>query len=149
MPNMLAVISKAYPQVKRLKDAKRSIEVEVTRADGKAARKRDHHGCAMAEACKRSFKLDGAMVGGTIAYMIKGATAYRYEVPESVGREIVSFDRGAGFMTGKYQLAPMSPTRRFGVRKQQNPPRGDGTGKRMKFKKRHQTANMRANLALA
>ena len=105
MPKAIDVIKQFYPQVKTVIAAKKWLTVEVLPTDGRKGRKK-HRACAMADACKRKFHLDGAMVARTTAYLVKGAVATRYQLPSSVQREIVSFDRGAGFAPGLYRLAP-------------------------------------------
>jgi hypothetical protein len=59
----------------------------------------------MAVACQRMFHADGMIIGKQTAYLIKGTKAVRFSLPESVRKEIVSFDRGSGFEPGEYQLS--------------------------------------------
>lgn len=100
----LLIVRKFFPKVTRVVDATEPITVEVTKGDERASKKRDLNHCAMAVACKRSMVLDGVVMAMCTAYLIKGRKATRYKVPESVQREIVSFDRGAGFSPGEYRL---------------------------------------------
>jgi hypothetical protein len=106
----LAIVRKYFPKVTEVEDGDTKLQVEVTSADSKSAAVRNHEACAMAVACKRKFKADGVIVSISTAYIIKGKKAIRYEVPEAVQREIVSFDREAGFAPGEYELRPVPPT---------------------------------------
>ncbi len=92
------------------------MKIEVTPRDASSKAVRDHNGCAMAVACKRALKLDGVIISRSIAYLIKGDHATRFKLPESISREVVSFDRGAGFAVGKYELERVPKTSRLGYR---------------------------------
>jgi hypothetical protein len=104
VPKALHNVRKFFPKVTRVTDASKGLEIEVTKQDDKISRRSDHAGCAMAVACKRELKLDGVIIARTVAYLVKGDEAIRYDVPEAVSREIVSFDRGGGFAPGNYAL---------------------------------------------
>lgn len=139
----LAVVRKFFPNVTSVRDADDSIDVTVTANDDKVSRKKEHDGCAMAVACKRELKLDGVIVARKSAYTIKNNVATRYELPESVSREVVSFDRGAGFAPGDYSMRPPSESRRLG---RQTGGGGSRTGTGKPIKRKHSTANIRAVL---
>jgi hypothetical protein len=102
--SMLNTVRKHFPQVKKVFDAKEGLVVEVTRKDEATSKRRKHSECAMAIAAKRTFHADGVIVSVTKAYLVTGDTATRYQLPEAVSREVVSFDRGAGFAPGQYRL---------------------------------------------
>jgi hypothetical protein len=104
MPTALAIVRKFFPEVSTVEDGRRKVRVEVTKKDGNSAAVRNHKACAMAVACKRSMNLDGVVISVNRAYLIKGDTAVRYALPESVSREVVSFDRNGGFAPGEYEL---------------------------------------------
>ncbi len=70
----------------------------------------------MAVACKRAFKLDGVIISRSVAYLIKDNKATRFKMPESASREVISFDRGAGFSVGEYELRRVPKTSRLGYR---------------------------------
>jgi hypothetical protein len=97
----------------------------------------------MAVACKRITKADGVIVAISTAYIIKGKKAYRYEVPKSVQREIVSFDRDAGFAPGEYELTPYYPCGKLGERNDRKGPH-KVTGKPIQF--HHRTTGIRSTL---
>ena len=139
----LAVVKKFFPNVEDVEDARCHAEVTVTAADEKASKKMDHDSCAMAVACKRELKVDGVIISRKTAYLIKGTKATRYELPESVSREVVSFDRGGGFAPGDYNMRPPSESRRLGVMRGGNGAR-NGNGK--PIRRQHKTSNIRAVL---
>jgi hypothetical protein len=110
----LRTVQKYFPGVTKVQDAKESIGVTVTMADNRSAKVKNHQACAMAVACKRGQHADGVIVSLNRAYIIKGNVATRYALPESAAREVVSFDREAGFAPGEYTMVPTSPSRRLG-----------------------------------
>jgi hypothetical protein len=145
MPNSLRIVQQFFPAVTTVTQARDNIQIEVLPRDVAHGRAKGHHVCAMARACKRTFDLDGAIVSLGSAYLIKGVRATRYIVPQSVSREIVSFDRGSGFAPGFYSL--YKPVQKM--------PPGSGTGhgpstRRKTGKKnrpRHVTAGVRSVLS--
>lgn len=110
----LSTLRQYFPGVTAVSDATRGAEIEVTVPDSKNSISLDHARCALAVACKRSFKADGVLVGTKTCYVIHGHNAVRYKLPESTSREIVSFDRKAGFYPGRYSLRAPGPQERFG-----------------------------------
>lgn len=110
----LKKVRKYFPNVKSVEDATKPIHVEVTPRDVSTSKRKAHAECAMAVACKRSMNLDGVIIATSRAYLIKGDEATRYNVPETVAREVVSFDRGASFEPGEYDLIPPSETDKLG-----------------------------------
>jgi len=103
-------VRKFFPGVKHVVDATEPLNIEVTKGDVSTSKRKAHSECAMAVACKRAKHLDGVIIATSTAYLIKGDTATRYTVPDSVGREVVAFDRGGSFEPGEYKLIkPNSP----------------------------------------
>jgi hypothetical protein len=138
----LANVRKYFPKVERVEDSDTPLQVEVTKADSNSSAVRNKEGCAMAVACKRRMKADGVLVARSVAYIIKGTTATRYQVPMAVQKEIVSFDREAGFAPGTYQLIPENPANRFGEKRKYGP--GKLSGKPVRFQ--HRTTGIRTAL---
>jgi hypothetical protein len=128
MATALQIVQHFHPEVTTVKDAKRNIHIEVLPRDTSLATVKNHKTCAMAVACKRRFHLDGVIISVGRAYLVKGKTATRFKLPESVSREIVSFDRKAGFAPGEYQLDAPSPSTRLGVRSEGGHTRHKGRG---------------------
>lgn len=142
------IVRRFFPEVQEVQDAKESLSVEVSKADSDSAEVKKHGACAMAVACKRKTRADGVIVSVGTAYVIQGTTAYRYRVPQSVAREVVSFDRHAGFMPGQYQLN--KPSRVQGLGKRRVNPAKEGKGKPHPHKgtlKHHRTEGIRTVLA--
>lgn len=145
--NALKTVQRYFPNVKKVVDAKGPVNIEVLPEDLNTAEVRKHQTCAMAVACKRALKLDGAIFGINTAYLIQGNKGTRYQVPESVRREVVSFDRGApsGFVAGEYHLKPICPSRKLGTNHRGGHPSGRPLPKGIKRPK-HRTEGIRAIL---
>lgn len=146
----LQVVQTYFPKVSKVTDADGPVQVEVTDADNKSSQVRNHNACAMAVACKRKFKADGVIIAIATAYIIKGNEATRYTLPDSVSREVVSFDRKAGFMPGEYQLVPHGKSSRIGYQREPQNEKTDNRnpdgGLKRRFKFRHFTEGVRAAL---
>jgi hypothetical protein len=143
--NSLRMVRSYFPKVERVDDATKPAIVEVTKTDVANAERKNHRICALALACKRSFNADGIIIGLTTAWVIKGKIATRYHLGDSISREITSFDRGAAYDVGLYNLVPISPCARLGTVRSTNPNRsGKNTGGLKKF--RHYTRNVRTTL---
>ena len=112
--SVLSIVRKYHPEVTQVVDASKSIEISVSKADCKSGKFSEPDNCAMAKAFQREH--DGAIISLSSAYIIDGTKAVRYKVPESVSREIVSFDRNHQFAPGEYQLRPPSASEKIGKR---------------------------------
>jgi hypothetical protein len=110
MPRVLEIIHKYHPEVKTVVDAKRAVRVDVTSEDCAKGNKKAPNLCAMARAFEREKNYDGAIISTTVSYLIRGDKATRFMTPESVAREIISFDRHADFTPGRYTLKPPGET---------------------------------------
>lgn len=141
---VLNVVQRFFPKVEQVIDANYRALIDVTQKDASSKAIKDHTGCAMAIACKRKFHLDGVIISRSVAYLIKGTRARRFKVPESISREVVSFDRGSGFTPGKYELAAVPNSMKQGYRegKPERPAKRDGKPSRP----RHLTTNVRSVL---
>lgn len=138
----LKMVKSFFPLVQKVVDADKGVVVEVTKADVAKADIRQHKTCALAVSCQRSFHAEGVIIGLTTAYIIRGNTAYRFKLTDTISREITSFDRGAGYDEGEYLLAPASPAARLGAAHRGG--RRSGTGTKRAF--RHYTKNVRVSL---
>lgn len=146
MATALQVVRKFFSNVKSVVDAKRNATIEVTKADETNSKKKSHKTCAMAVACKRKFKLDGVIISVNRAYLVKGTQARRFTLPESVSREVTSFDRGGGFEPGEYELAKVPETSRLDKPKNKGNGHGDGPRPERERKHIHKTGGIRISL---
>ena len=140
----LALVQKYFPQVTTVTDADENAVIEVTKHDSAGGARKDHAHSALAKACQRTFEARGVIVSLSTVYVIKKEGAIRYKVPESVAREIVSFDRKAEFAEGEYHLAKPNPARRLG--KNQHGHTNISNGKKQGRQRLHFTGNIRARL---
>ena len=140
----LKIVQKFFPGVTSVVDAVRPQVIEVQAKDGTVKGVKNHEECALAVACKRSMKLDGVIISRSVAYLVKGKKARRFNLPPGTAREVVSFDRGAGFQPGKYLLSGIEENRRLGHRQGSNKDKATGNGKPKPF--RHVTSNIRTVL---
>jgi hypothetical protein len=143
MGDALRNVRKYFPEVTKVQDAKEPIGVIVTNADNRSAKVKNHQACAMAVACKRGRRPDGVIVSINRAYVIKGNLATRYRLTESASREVVSFDREAGFAPGEYTLMPPEPSRKLGAITGGN---GQKTGTGKPVIRKHVTTGIRTVL---
>lgn len=117
MPTPKTLIKRHFPQVKRIVDSERTLDVTVTAEDTAAGNKLDPENCALAKACVRQKIADAAIIGISTSYLIRGDTAIRYHTSTAVSREITSFDRHDDFAEGQhYKLSRISPSCRQEVR---------------------------------
>lgn len=139
----LNTVRKFFPGVTEVVDALRPAKIEVVARDANPRAAKNHEACALAVACKRQMNLDGVIISRSIAYLVKGKKARRFQLPPGTAREVVSFDRGAGFAPGVYLLSAVTPNKKMGTR-QGSDQRTPGNGKPKQF--RHLTANVRTVL---
>lgn len=142
-------VRKFFPKVVRVVDATTNALIDVTESDVAKSKKKNHKECAMAVACKRKFKLDGVIISKSVAYLVKGNRARRFKVGEAIVREVVSFDRGAGFSPGKYSLRAPSPLDQMGARAKRrgaNNTSRKHAGEDIKKRFVHKTGNVRVEL---
>jgi len=141
--NALSRVRKYFPNVKRVRDSRRTISVRVKPIDTKKGQKKDPGSCALARACVRELIADAAIIGVGYSYLIKKDVATRYKTSSSVAREITSFDRHQDFAPGNdYKLSRVAPGSRLGVK-----PQPERSGPRLTKKPNtdrvHHTANIR------
>ena len=108
-------VRRMFPNVNLVMDATKAVEISVNRRDCKIAEKLNPTECALAKAAKRELKVDGVIIGMGTSYLIKDNKAIRFNTPQSVKREIISFDRHKDFAPGDYYLLPKSEGQRLGA----------------------------------
>jgi hypothetical protein len=138
----LQIVQDFFPQVTRVRDARKDLHVNVTEKDVEEGRKKGHVDCVMAVACKRDKRVTGVIMAVKTAYIVQGSEATRYKTPERITREIVSFDRGGNFIPGPYELKAPSKHQKLGTSAR---PSGKKPHK-SKIGKRYHTSNIRSVL---
>lgn len=144
MSNALSTVQKFFPQVKKVVDADKPADIEVTTADATAKGVKNHEACAMAVACKRKFHLDGVVISRSTAYLVRGNRARRFKLPPATAKEVVSFDRGGGFAPGTYRLSAVGDWAKLGRQQGSTNTRPAPSGRVKQF--RHLTTNIRTVL---
>lgn len=135
----LSVVNKYYPHVTTVIEAPQPLRVEVVAGDGLGGRGK-HEFCALAQACKRLPHVDYALISRSVAYLISSNTAFRYLIGPAIQRELISFDRGAGFTPGVYELKAVPRYKQLGYEPHA---RSGKKHKNSKKKFRHITVNVR------
>lgn len=90
-------------------DAKESIKVVVTATDVIKAKQANSKHCALARATMRLPDVNAAYFFRSKAFLEFDDRIEKYDLPVSVQKEIVSFDRAHVFAPGVYQIRPASP----------------------------------------
>jgi hypothetical protein len=148
MIDALQIVQKYFPSVTEVHDADDDLLLEVNAQDSTEGKLKDHSHCAFARACQKKFKARGVIVSINTVYVIQKEGATRYKLPESVSREIISFDRKGGFAEGEYMLKAPPKSNRLGARHERPDNRtGSHAGKRKgKTRFMHLTTGIRAML---
>ena len=105
-------IRRKFPKAKHLYEMTKAVKVIVNEKDCQTGKAMDPSECALAKATCRHYHADGAVIGLTFSYVIRGEKVYKFKTSTSVQREIVSFDRHHDFAPGDYLLSPVPPTAR-------------------------------------
>lgn len=111
----LKLVQGFRPEVTSVVDAKYPLSIRILPIDINQEAQGNHAECAVAEACKRAFNADDAIIGTRSAFMILGEQAFRYRIPSKVSHEIKSFDQGKGFQPGLYTLAAPNKGEKLGA----------------------------------
>ena len=82
----------------------------VTSSDVINATKANSKLCALSRAAMRLPGVNAAYFFRSTAFVEYGDEMVKYQLPPSVQKEIVSFDRAKIFAPGVYQLAAVSPS---------------------------------------
>lgn len=132
-------------------DAKKPLDIHLSKEDTVRAKVNDPTDCAYSRACRRQYK-------GVIAAYFFRSTAWlqyadrlvRYLLPTAMEKEIVAFDRGGKMSPGHYRLRrpqhsmTLAAQRARSVKRIGRHPGGDGKTRR-KVVFRHHTDNIRGS----
>lgn len=135
----LATLKRHFPKIEDVVDSKRAVHVQVQPRDCIKGKSKDPGSCALAQAARRQYHADGVIIGMRFSYIVRGKHAIRFATPESVQREIVSFDRHGDFDPGDYHLSPVSASARLGT----GGGRSHGEAGKHKTRARHYTSRVR------
>lgn len=128
---------------KKVVNAKRPLNLEITEGDVSKGNVKDPTGCAAARACVRQLNAKSARVHISTTYVEFENKWVRYRTPASLRTEIVSFDRGKQFEPGTYHVRPLQPSHQAnGKRMGSNKPKTRPSKPRAKY---HQTTGIRAS----
>lgn len=100
-------------------DATEPLKVCVRKCDIKGAGVKNPGDCAMARACKRQKGVKSAHFTRSTAYLEFDDKVVKYDLPTSIQKEIVAFDRAGdkAFEPGVYQLSKVRPSATQAVQK--------------------------------
>lgn len=109
---MTTYISKRAMEVnKKIVDAKESIRIEVIPQDIERAKQKNSKCCAFVRACERQLPgVEAAFVFRTKAWVEYEDKIVRFDLPTSVQKEIVAFDRAKAMEPGIYQFDKIAPS---------------------------------------
>lgn len=92
------------------------LVVEVNKHDANSAKPNDPSNCAAAKAIARMMNTEvDVHISRTYVRDNKRKVWIRYQTPQSVSREIVSFDRAAKFEPGEYSFPAPAKCNRLGI----------------------------------
>lgn len=127
-------------------DADRPLMLDVRAVDVGKAKSRDPRRCAFARACKRIYRARQAFFFRTVAWLQFDDRLERYFLPESMQKELVSFDRSGTIASGTYRLSPPVPSQTLEAiqtRSEKRPGRHEPRGGDIKRKFVHRTTDIR------
>ena len=125
-----------------LVDATKDLEICVTKNDVSESKKNDPSNCAAANAIKRILHTDVEVHISRVYVKNENKNCWiRFLTPNSISREVTSFDRGASFEPGTYVIKAPSTSQILGYERSS---KHTNTGKGNKVKgPRHITVNIR------
>lgn len=98
-----------------IKDARKSITLEITADDVKRARRKKPNTCAIAQTCLRQPGVKEVKIHLSRAYIRSSPAVWtRYFLPRTLRSEIIAFDRGGRFAPGEYMLYKIHPSQKIG-----------------------------------
>jgi hypothetical protein len=91
-------------------DGKEPLTLKVSKLDVLRATRKNSKCCAFARACKRQVDVTAAYFFRSTAWLEYPDKLVKYDLPPSVQKEIVSFDRAGIVASGTYHLRPPTPS---------------------------------------
>ena len=99
-------------------DANKNVIIKITARDVRDGKTKDPGSCAAARACMRDMGASQARVHLGRTYLKVDKKWIRFETPEALRSEIISFDRGHDFQAGTYTLRVVRPSHKGGRKAQ-------------------------------
>ncbi len=132
---------------KKVVNATKPLLLTITKSDCTNGNVKDPGACAAALALRRQLHVKKARVHLGRVYVETETAWVRYNTPQSLKHEIISFDRGGSFEAGEYKLYAPQPSRRTG--KQQGTKQPGRKKNKVKIARisRHVTTGVRHTLA--
>lgn len=115
--------------------ARAGLTLEVSASDIANAKQKDPQNCAFACAVKRGMGASAAYFIRTKAYVEFDDRVVEYELPSSMQKEIVAFDRAKAMEPGIYDLKPIRNSKRPGTPKHKARMKRQARQRRQKKKK--------------
>lgn len=152
--SVLDIAKQARDKGLKIMDAKAPLVLEVTRHDITNAKPKDPSCCAFACAVKRELGANAAYFFRTVAWIEYEDRIVRYQMPDSMQKEVVAFDRAKAMEPGVYQLSRPGPSRttkgRSANRKRASRRKGSTGSGRSRASKRspakHKMTNIRTTI---
>lgn len=125
------------------------LVVEVNKHDANSAKPNDPSNCAAAKAISRMMNTEvDVHISRTYVKDKKRKVWIRYQTPQSVSREIVSFDRAAKFEPGEYSFPALTKSSRLGIWQEKYGKRNGSSKNKTRtipVRMYHTTTNVRAH----
>ncbi len=131
---------------KKVVNATKPLLLNITKSDCTNGNVKDPGACAAALALRRQLHVKKARVHLGRVYVEQDDKWVRYNTPQSLKHEIISFDRGGSFEPGEDKLYAMQPSKQTGKRQSKSTKR---KAPRVKIARisRHVTTGVRHTLA--
>jgi hypothetical protein len=126
-------------------NAAKPLKITITKRDVTLGANKDPAACAAARALVRQTGCTQARVHLGRTYLQEDDKWVRYNTPESIRSEIVSFDRGGGFAPGEYTLPACQPSHRASGKRQGSNRRPVSKKMKKKRAKPHFVSGVRAH----
>lgn len=127
---MSTYISKLAKETgKKVVDAKKGLILKVGQKDIDDAERSNPSNCGFAKAAVRQFKAQSAHFFRSVAWVETPRAIVKFNLPGSMQKEIVAFDRAKAMVPGTYKLSAVNPNARQNVARARNKARREKLGK--------------------
>lgn len=91
-----------------IRNASKLLRIDVSAKDIDRGKPLDPTACAAAQAVLRQTKADECYIHRGVCYLKIGKVWHKYTTSSGLRMETIIFDRGGKFMSGEYDLKPVS-----------------------------------------